>query len=101
MLGNLKYCLGIEVRHDRRRKTILINQSAYTKLLAQKRVVDKCEDIRTPTNESEFLTRLMQYDHTASTWPYWELVGALMHISTCSRPDIMHAVGGVVKYCEN
>ena len=33
-------------------------------------------------------------------FPYRELVGALMYVATCTRPEIVHAVGEVAKFCE-
>ena len=33
-------------------------------------------------------------------FPYRELVGALMYVAKCTRPDIAHAVGEVSKFCE-
>lgn len=62
--------------------------------------VDKCKDVHTPMNKSEKLTKLEREDDYVPRWPYRELVGALMYIATCTRPDIMHAVGEVAKYCE-
>ena len=98
-LGELKFCLGIEIVRNRESKTIRINQQAYIKRLAEKFGVSKCKDVYTPTNESEKLTKLENEDF-ATKWPYRELVGALMYVATCTRPDIMHAVGEVAKYCE-
>ena len=100
-LGELKYCLGIEVHRDRTKKTIRMNQSAYIKRLAEKFGVDKCKDVHTPTSESEHLTKCRQDEDVVSTRPYRELVGALMYVATCTRPDIMHAVGEVARYCES
>ncbi|CAI5712611.1 unnamed protein product [Peronospora destructor] len=100
-LGELKYCLGIELLRDRQSKTIRMNQRAYIKRLAENFGIDKCKDVHTPTNESEKLTKLEKKEDFVPKWPYRELVGALMYVATCTRPDIMHAVGEVSKYCKN
>jgi len=99
-LGPLKYCLGIEVRRDMAEKTIRMDQRGYIKRLAEKFGVDKCKDVHTPANESEKLTKLGDDDVFVPKWPYRELVGALMYVATCTRPDIAHAVGEVAKHCE-
>uniref|UniRef100_A0AAV1V3K5 Integrase catalytic domain-containing protein n=1 Tax=Peronospora matthiolae TaxID=2874970 RepID=A0AAV1V3K5_9STRA len=99
-LGELKYCLGIELTRDRKSKSIRMNQRAYIKRLTEKFGVDQCKDVHTPSNESEKLTKLGDDDEFVPKWPYRELVGALMYVATCTRPDIMHAVGEVAKYCE-
>ena len=57
-LGELKYCLAIQLHRDRASKTIYMNQSAYIKRLAEGFVVDKCKGVITPTNTSENLTKL-------------------------------------------
>ena len=99
-LGELKYCLGIEISRNRASKIIRMNQHAYIRRLSEKFGVDKCKTVHTPMNESEKLTKLDDNEHFVSKWPYRELVGALMYVATCTRPDIMHAVGEVAKYCE-
>uniref|UniRef100_A0AAV1VDU3 Reverse transcriptase Ty1/copia-type domain-containing protein n=1 Tax=Peronospora matthiolae TaxID=2874970 RepID=A0AAV1VDU3_9STRA len=50
-LGELKYCLGIELKRDINSKTIRLNQRGYIKRLAEKYGIDKCKDVHTPTNE--------------------------------------------------
>ena len=68
--------------------------------MAEKFGVDQCKDMHTPSNESEKLTKLMDDDELVPKWHYCKLVGALMHVATCTRPYIMHAVGEVAKYYE-
>ena len=99
-LGELKYCLGIELTRDREKRSISMNQRAYIKRLADQFGVDQCKDVHTPSNESEKLTKLAMDEGFVPKWPYRELVGALMYVATCTRPDIMHAVGEVAKHCE-
>ena len=57
-LGELKYCLGIELTRDRKEKSISMNQRAYIKRLAEQFDVNQCKDVHTPSNESEKLTKL-------------------------------------------
>ena len=98
--GKLKYYLGIEVHRDRLSKTIRMNQRSYIKCLTERFGVDSCKDVNTPSNESEKLSKLDPSEECINKWPYLELIGALMYIATCTRPDVMHAVGEAAKYCE-
>ena len=54
-LGELNYCLGIELTRDRKSKSISMSQRAYIKRLAEKFGVDQCKDMHTPSKESEKL----------------------------------------------
>lgn len=92
-LGELKYCLGIEMHRDRPSKTIRMNQRSYIKRLTERFGVDSCKDVYTPSNESEKLSKLDPSEDCFNKWPYRELIVPLMYIATCTRPDIMHAVG--------
>ncbi|POM68330.1 Integrase catalytic core protein [Phytophthora palmivora] len=98
-LGDLKYCLGIEI-HRKREKMIVMNQRAYIKRLAEKSGVDKCKDIYTPADSSAKLMKSSEDEYFVAKYPYRELVGALMYLATSTRPDIAYAVGEVAKFCE-
>ena len=99
-LGDLKYCLGIEIYRKRSEKIIMINQQAYIRRLADKFGVQKCKDVHTPADSNSKLVKMPDGEVFVPKFPYRELVGALMYIATCTRPDIAHAVGEVSKFCE-
>uniref|UniRef100_A0AAV1VKM4 Integrase catalytic domain-containing protein n=1 Tax=Peronospora matthiolae TaxID=2874970 RepID=A0AAV1VKM4_9STRA len=98
-LGDLKYCLGIEI-HRKRDGTIKMNQKSYIKRLSEKFGVENCKDVHTPADSNSKLIKMGQEEAFVPKYPYRELVGALMYIATCTRPDIAHAVGEVAKFCE-
>ncbi|POM77343.1 RxLR effector candidate protein [Phytophthora palmivora] len=93
-LGDLKYCLGIEIH--RKREMIVMNQRAYIKRLAEKFGVDKCKDVYTPADSSAKLMKPSEDEYFVAKYPYRELVGALMYLATSTRPDIAYA--RVLKY---
>ena len=99
-LGDLTYCLGIEIHRKRDERIIKMNQRAYIKRLAEKFGVDNCKDVHTPADSSAKLAKVPDEEVFVPKFPYRELVGALMYVATCTRPDLAHAVGEVAKYCE-
>ena len=56
--------------------------------------------MHTPADSNSKLMKMRQEEAFAPKYPYRELVGALMYIATCTRPDIAHAVGEDAKFCE-
>uniref|UniRef100_H3GB69 Reverse transcriptase Ty1/copia-type domain-containing protein n=1 Tax=Phytophthora ramorum TaxID=164328 RepID=H3GB69_PHYRM len=99
-LGELKYCLGIEIHRNRDDKTIVMNQRAYIQRLAEKFGVEKCKAVHTPADSNSKLVKPSEDEDFVPRYPYRELVGALMYLATCTRPDIAQAVGEVAKFCE-
>ena len=99
-IGDLKYCLGIEIHRDHVDGMIKKNQKAYIKRLPDKFGVENCKDVRTPADSNSKLVKMSQEEAFVPKYPYSELVGALMYNATCTRPDIAHAVGEVAKFCE-
>uniref|UniRef100_A0AAV1U138 Reverse transcriptase Ty1/copia-type domain-containing protein n=1 Tax=Peronospora matthiolae TaxID=2874970 RepID=A0AAV1U138_9STRA len=99
-LGDLKYCLGIEIHRKREDGTIKMNQKAYIKRLSEKFGVENCKDVHTPADSNSKLIKMGQEEAFVPMYPYRGLVGASMYIATCTRTDIAHAVGEVVKFCE-
>ena len=56
--------------------------------------------MHTPADSNFKLMKMREGKAFAPKYPYRELVGALMYIATCTRPDIAHAVGEDAKFCE-
>ncbi|GMF38237.1 unnamed protein product [Phytophthora lilii] len=99
-LGELKYCLGIEIHRMRDDRVIVMNQRAYIKRLAERFGVQDCKDVHTPADSNSKLVKLPEGEEFVPKFPYRELVGALMYVATCTRPDFAFGVGEVAKFCE-
>ena len=78
----------------------MMNQQAYIRRLAEKFGVQNCKDVHTPADSNSKLVKIPDGEVFVPKFPYRELVGALMYVATCTRPDIAHAVGEVAKFCE-
>jgi hypothetical protein len=100
-LGEIKYCLGIQVKRNREKKTIEINQEAMIDRVAKRFAIEECKPTYLPADVNSKLVKSMDQDNKATKMPYRELVGSLMYIMVCTRPDISNAVGEVSKFCED
>ncbi|XP_050150594.1 uncharacterized mitochondrial protein AtMg00810-like [Malus sylvestris] len=96
-IGLMAYYLGIEVKQNE--EGIFISQESYTKEILKKFKMDDCKPISTPV---ECGVKLTKHDEGESVDPtfFKSLVGSLRYL-TCTRPDILYAVGLVSRYMEN
>jgi len=98
--GEAKYCLGMEF--SVKQGEVSIGQSAYISDLLQRFGMTDCRAVSTPMALS---TRAdVDNDQGATndeSLPYRELVGALMYLAVCTRPDISFAVSYLSQFCQN
>ncbi|XP_018398526.1 PREDICTED: uncharacterized mitochondrial protein AtMg00810-like [Cyphomyrmex costatus] len=96
-LGDVKYCLGIEVTRDR--EGIHLSQASYIRDVLNKFKMSDCKPVRTPMETGIKLHSVQ--DDTATNdpeIPYKELVGSLMYIAQGTRPDIAYAVSALSQF---
>lgn len=91
-LGNVNYCLGIEFANTR--DGIKMNQKGYLNDILERFGMIDAKPVSTPIEPG---TKLKRNDDKLiiekfKNLPYRELVGALMYLAVCTRPDISHAV---------
>ena len=93
----MSYYLGIEVKQED--KGILITQEGYAKEVLKKFKMDNSNLVGMPM---ECGIKLSKHEKGNKVDPtlYKSLVGSL-HYLTCTRPDILYAVGVVSRYMEN
>ncbi|CEG46940.1 copia ltr rider [Plasmopara halstedii] len=96
-LGELKYCLGIDIHRDRMCKAFFMNQKGYINKFAEKFGMAKYKEVHTPDNNNSKLVKMPEDEVFMPKFPFIDLVGALMYVMTCTRPDVAHAVGEVAK----
>ncbi|KAE8880335.1 Retrovirus-related Pol polyprotein from transposon TNT 1-94 [Phytophthora fragariae] len=105
-LGETKFILGMEIDHDRMAGTLMIKQTRYiddvTNRFNQqdaKEVVNQCESgmkltkMQSPTTNAE--------RQAMKTKPYRSLIGCLLYITTCTRPDMAYIVTQLSRFLEN
>ena len=96
--GDASVFVGMEIKRDRAAGTLTISQRRMTAELVTKYGMDNAaskyaplpSDTKLSASEGELLDK--------SVSPYCELVGSLLYIAVCSRPDITQAVGALSRY---
>ncbi|KAE8706056.1 Detected protein of unknown function [Hibiscus syriacus] len=95
--GLMAYYLGIEVKQQN--DGIFISQESYAKEILKKFKMENYKPISTP---AEYGIKMTKHEEGESVDPtfFKSLVGSLRYL-TCTRPDILHAVGLVSRYMES
>lgn len=94
-LGELKNCLGMNItRHN---DCLILDQSDYVKRLLAKFNMTECKPVSTPLDVS---TKLDKSDKCLdeTVYRYRQLLGSLMYLSVCTRPDISYACSQLSQY---
>ncbi|CAK9813843.1 Retrovirus-related Pol polyprotein from transposon TNT 1-94 [Anthophora plagiata] len=89
-LGRVEYCLGIEFRQDE--DGISMSQRRYILDILERFGMSEAKSVSTPMDPNVRLSPGGGSDSKSEQFPYRELVGALMYVATCTRPDISFAV---------
>jgi Reverse transcriptase (RNA-dependent DNA polymerase) len=88
-LGLIFYFLGLEIKQED--GGIFISQEAYVKKILKRFKIEDCKLVNTPIDCGVKLSRHDKGNVVDATL-YKSLVGSLRYL-TCTRPDILYAVG--------
>jgi hypothetical protein len=94
-LGPATYFLGMDLRRNRATRSIFLGQHRLTADLLSKYGMNDSKPLSTPLNNS---TKLTAEGEPLEEPRYAQLVGSLMYLSICTRPDISQAVGALARY---
>ena len=105
-LGEISSYLGIEIKRDRKNKTISLSQTKYIEDILKKYGMENCRPISTPMDMNRKLSKEMcpktpEEIEDMKNIPYQSAVGSLMYLMLGTRPDIAFAVGAVSQYNSN
>ena len=105
-LGCARYFLGIQIKRDRARRTIHITQEHYTKELLEKYNMKEAYATKISIPPGHNLSKSMcptseEEERHMLSIPYRSLVGGLMYLAVCTRPDIAYAVGVLSRFMTN
>ena len=94
-MGPAKYFLGLEIA--RSPGTLWIGQTKYCKEIISYYGMDDCNPIASPVVANSHLSR-EDGEPLAANVPYGELVGALLYLTSNTRPDLAYAVGVLSRF---
>ena len=97
-LGEASYFVGWEIERDRSMKTLKITQKRMTKDLVVKYGLEEGKTKATPLSVGIKLSKDEGEMLDTREHHYSELVGSLLYLSVCTRPDIAQAVGALARY---
>ncbi|CAI7930797.1 unnamed protein product [Closterium sp. NIES-54] len=97
-LGELRSYLGLQITRDRARRTITLTQSHMVQQVLQRFGFTYSSPQATPLPTRHSLSALPSDESVESGGPYPELVGCLMYLMTCTRPDLAYPLSILARY---
>ncbi|CAI5482643.1 unnamed protein product [Closterium sp. Yama58-4] len=97
-LGELRSYLGLQITRDRARRTITLTQSHMVQQVLQRFGFTWSSPQSTPLATGHSLSAPPSDESVEPSGPYPELVGCLMYLMTCTRPDLAYPLGLLARY---
>ncbi|CAI7862256.1 unnamed protein product [Closterium sp. NIES-54] len=97
-LGELRSYLGLQITRDRARCTITMTQSHMVQQVLQRFDFTYSSPQATPLSTRHSLSALPSDEFVEPSGPYPELVGCLMYLMTCTRPDLAYPLSILTRY---
>ena len=105
-LGPTTWLLGVEIKRDRKKRTLTLSQRQYTLDLLDRFKFADCNPVTTPIDNSVRLSTSMSPQspediESMHSVPYLQAVGSLMYLAIATRPDISYTVGVLARFSQN
>ncbi|CAI7866555.1 unnamed protein product [Closterium sp. NIES-54] len=97
-LGELTSYLGLRITRDRAQRTITLTQSHMVQRVLQRFGFTYSSPLSTPLPTGHSLSAPPSHKSVEPSGPYPELVGCLMYLMTCTRPDLAYPLSLLARY---
>ncbi|CAI7862958.1 unnamed protein product [Closterium sp. NIES-53] len=97
-VGELTSYLGLRITRDRAQRTITLTQSHMVQQVLQRFVFTYSSPQSTPLPTGHSLSAPPSDESVEPSGPYPELVGCLMDLMTCTRPDLAYPLSLLARY---
>ena len=102
-LGKTKFCIGLQIEHFP--NGVLVHQSTYIKKILKRFNMDKAHPLSSPIvvrsldmKNDRFHPCEKGEELLGPEVPYLSVIGALMYLTNCTRPDIAFSVNLLARY---
>ncbi|CAI7740841.1 unnamed protein product [Closterium sp. NIES-54] len=97
-LGELRSYLGLQITRARAQRTITLTQSHMVRHVLQHFGFTYSSPQATPLSTRHSLSALPSDEYVESSGSYPKLVGCLMYLMTCTRPDLAYPLSILARY---
>ncbi|CAI5527208.1 unnamed protein product [Closterium sp. Naga37s-1] len=97
-LGELTSYLGLRITRDRAQRTITLTQSHMVQQVLHRFRFTYSSPQSTPLPTGHSLSAPPSDESVETSGPYPELVGCLMYLMTCTRPDLAYPLSILARY---
>ncbi|CAI7787818.1 unnamed protein product [Closterium sp. NIES-53] len=97
-LGEQRSYLGLQITRDRARRTIILTKSHMVEQVLQRSDFTFSSPLATPLSARHSLSALPSDESVEPSGLYPELVGCLMYLMTCTRPDLAYPLSILARY---
>ncbi|CAI7792247.1 unnamed protein product, partial [Closterium sp. NIES-53] len=97
-LGELTSYLGLRITRDKAQRTITLTQSHMVQQVLQRLGFTYSSPQSTPLPTGHSLSAPPSDESVEPSGPYPELVGCLMYLMTCTRPDLTYPLSLLARY---
>ncbi|CAI7753887.1 unnamed protein product [Closterium sp. NIES-53] len=97
-LGELTSYLGLRITRDRAQRTITLTRSHMVVQVLQRFGLSYSSPQSTPLPTGHSLSAPPSDESVEPSGPYPELVGCLMYLMTCTRPDLAYPLSLLARY---
>eukprot|EP00253_Pinus_taeda_P036336 PITA_36336 len=102
-LGAANYILGMEIKRDRAKRKLWLNQRKYVETILQRFIMQDSKPVKVlilvgVRLSGEQCPKTQEEEDDMSHVPYASAVGSLMYAMVCTRPDIAHVVGVLSRF---
>ena len=104
--GEVSTVLGMRVTRDRKRGVLQIDQEKYAEDVLRRFNMEECKPISVPLSPGEKLSHeqgaFTETERRAmEVTPYRQVVGSLMYLMVCTRPDLAAAIGILARFMQD
>ena len=97
-LGPVAWLLGCSIQRDRQTRTLTISQKQYIVDILETFGMTDCKPVTTPMSAKPTLDDSLDEPLDTKLYKYAQLVGKLMYLANCTRPDIAAAVSHLSRH---
>jgi hypothetical protein len=102
-LGVVKFIMGMEIKRDRATRKLWLNQKKYIETILKRFNMHDCKPMKVLILVGAMLIveqcpRTQEEIEDMARVTYASVVGSLMYVMICTRPEISHVVGVLSRY---